>query len=97
MVTQRLARQWHSGFGAPDRPFTIGGLLGVTICRGVASNARLLSSLPLASVTWQGRDVRYRHRYIPRQRIRDVVVTLTDKKIEITAQSPTGTDPPSPV
>ena len=73
--------------GHPDRPFTIGGLLsGHYLVGGLASNApEQVSSLRIASVTWQGRDVRYSGIDTSRDsEIRDVVVTLTNKKIEIT-------------
>lgn len=70
----------------PDRPFTIAGLAGGHyLLGGISSNAPgLLSSVRVASVTWQGRDVR--HVGIDTSNtddIRDVVVTLTDRKIEI--------------
>jgi hypothetical protein len=71
----------------PERTFTIGGLLGGTyLLRGLSSNTpTLLSSLRIASVTWQGRDVRYTGIDAFRDsEIRDVIVTLTDKRIEIT-------------
>src|SRR5262245_27736104 len=70
----------------PDRPFTIPGLLGgVYLFSGVASNnPTLLGSLRVATVTWQNRDVRYAGLDASAgENIRDVVVTLTDKKITL--------------
>ena len=80
----------------PDRPFTIEGLLGGHyLIRGISSNApSLLSSVRIASVTWHGRDVR--HTGIDTSNtedIRDVVVTLTDKKIEIKGTVSDGNGP----
>jgi hypothetical protein len=70
----------------PDHPFTITGLIGgLYLIGGIASNApELLSSLRVASVTWQGRDVQYAGIDTSNtEDIRDVVITLIDKKIAI--------------
>jgi hypothetical protein len=70
----------------PDHPFTITGLLGGQyVIAGISSNAPTqASALRVASVIWQGRDVRYSGFDASNaEDIRDVVVTLTDKKIEI--------------
>jgi hypothetical protein len=70
----------------PDHPFTIAGLIGGHyLIGGLASNApELLSSLRVASVTWQGRDVQYAGIDTANtEDIRDVVITLIDKKIAI--------------
>jgi hypothetical protein len=80
----------------PDRPFSITGLLGgAYLFSGVASNApSVLSSIRVASVTWQGRDVRYSGIDTSNaEEIRDVVVTLTDKKTQITGTVSDGSGP----
>jgi hypothetical protein len=80
----------------PDRAFSITGLLGGSyVFSGVASNApSVLSSIRVASVTWQGRDVRYSGIDTSNaEEIRDVVVTLTDKKTQITGTVSDGGGP----
>jgi len=54
----------------------------------------LLSAVRIASVTWQGRDVRYTGIDASNtEDIRDVVVTLTTRKIEITGTVSDGNGP----
>ena len=74
----------------PDRPFSIAGLVGGTYL----FNASLASMLRVASITWQGRDVRYAGiDTSTTEDVHDVVITMTDKKIEITGTVSDGTGP----
>ncbi|HEX5069476.1 MAG TPA: carboxypeptidase regulatory-like domain-containing protein [Vicinamibacterales bacterium] len=68
--------------------FTIGGLLGgvYLFSNGLSSNnPTFMGSLRVASVTWQGRDVSVAGLDASAaDDFRDVVITLTDKKIVVT-------------
>jgi hypothetical protein len=70
----------------PDRPFAVTELLGGSylIASFSSDNADLLSSVSVASVTWQDRDASHGIDTSTTEEVRDVVVTLTNQKIEIT-------------
>jgi len=74
----------------PDRPFTVAGLVGGSYLL----NASLASTVRVTSITWQGRDVRYTGiDTSTADDIRDVVITMTDKKIEIKGRVSDGAGP----